>query len=94
MNPSEPLYYLSIDEAGSLIKAGNLSPVDLTESYLERIHNLNPVLNSFIAVNGDSATAQAKAMEQEITRGSYRGPLHGIPTVSYTHLTLPTIYSV
>jgi len=79
MNPSEPLYYLSIDEAGSLIKAGNLSPVDLTESYLERIHNLNPVLNSFISVNGHSATAQAKAMEQEITSGGYRGPLHGIP---------------
>ncbi len=79
MSPSEPLHYLSIDEAGSLIKAGSLSPVDLTASCLERIHKLNPVLHSFITVDGDCATERAKAMEREIADGGYRGPLHGIP---------------
>ena len=79
MDSTEPLHYLSIDKAGSLIRAGKLSPVDLTESYLERIDRLNPTLQSYITVEEDSARANAKAMDMEIARGHYRGPLHGIP---------------
>jgi len=79
MNSAEPLHYLSIEQAGNLIRAGVLSPVDLTESYLERIDKLNPVLHSYITVDGDSARERAKAMEREISGGNYRGPLHGIP---------------
>ncbi|HCK76807.1 MAG TPA: Asp-tRNA(Asn)/Glu-tRNA(Gln) amidotransferase GatCAB subunit A [Gammaproteobacteria bacterium] len=79
MNAVEPLHYLSIDQAGNLIRAGELSPVDLTDSYLERIDRLNPVLHSYITVNGESARERAKAMEREIAGGNYRGPLHGIP---------------
>ena len=79
MDSTEPLHYLSIDKAGSLIRAGKLSPVDLTESYLERIDRLNPTLQSYIRVEKDSARADAKAMDKEIARGHFRGPLHGIP---------------
>ena len=79
MNSTEPLHYLSIDKAGTLIRAGKLSSVDLTESYLKRIDRLNPTLQSYITVEEDSARADAKAMDKEIARGHYRGPLHGIP---------------
>ena len=79
MDSTEPLHYLSIDKAGSLIRAGKLSPVDQTETYLERIDRLNPTLQSYITVEEDSARENAKAMDMEIARGHYRGPLHGIP---------------
>ena len=38
----------------------------------------------------DQALAAAEQADQELDEKKYRGPLHGVPTVSYTHLTLPT----
>ena len=73
------LAYLSIGEASELIKARNLSPVDLTQACLARIERLNPQLNAFITVTADSALAEARRAEAEIQRGHWRGPLHGIP---------------
>jgi aspartyl-tRNA(Asn)/glutamyl-tRNA(Gln) amidotransferase subunit A len=56
-----------------------LSPVDLTRDCLTRIETHNPELNAFITILADSALADASQAEQEIQRGDYRGPLHGIP---------------
>jgi aspartyl-tRNA(Asn)/glutamyl-tRNA(Gln) amidotransferase subunit A len=70
---------LSIDEAGRRIRARQLSPVELTRAYLDRIEKLNPRLNAYITVTADQALAQARALEAEIAAGRRRGPLHGIP---------------
>jgi Asp-tRNA(Asn)/Glu-tRNA(Gln) amidotransferase A subunit family amidase len=40
---------------------------------------LNPVLNAFITITADSALARAQQSDEEILRGAWRGPLHGIP---------------
>ena len=56
-----------------------ISPVELTRACLKKIEDLNPVLNAFITVTADQALAQARAAEEEILRGDWRGPLHGIP---------------
>jgi aspartyl-tRNA(Asn)/glutamyl-tRNA(Gln) amidotransferase subunit A len=56
-----------------------ISPVELTRACLDRIEKLNPVLNVFITVTAESALAEARAAEIEISRGEWRGPLHGIP---------------
>ena len=61
------------------IRAREISPAELTHECLARIENLNPSLNAFITVLADSALDQARRAEQEIFRGKYRGPLHGIP---------------
>ena len=61
------------------LRAGRLSPVELTRAYLKRIEQINPQLNAFRLVTADLALAQAKAAEAAIQRGEYRGPLHGIP---------------
>lgn len=73
------LHFLGIAETAQLIRAKKLSPVELVEAMLARIAALDPQLNTFITVTADQARAQARAAEQEIARGSYRGPLHGIP---------------
>lgn len=73
------LYFLSIAETARLIQAKKLSPVELTEAMLARIAMLDPQLNAYITVTADLARAQAGTAEQEIARGDYRGPLHGIP---------------
>ena len=75
----EDILYLSVRELGARIKARRLSPLELTESYLERSERLGPVLNAYATVTRDLAIREAKAAEREIQLGKYRGPLHGIP---------------
>ena len=69
----------SISEAAELLRQKKISPVDLAIACLDRIERLNPVLNAFITVMHESAMAQARVAEDEIQRGQWRGPLHGIP---------------
>ncbi len=69
----------SIVETSELLRKGELSPVELTEECLAQIEKLNPILNAFITVTADSALEQARTAEDEIRRGHWRGPLHGIP---------------
>ena len=78
MSNSE-LCWLSISEASDLISSGQLSPVELCEAHLERIEQTDGALNSFITVMVDQARAEARAAEDAVRSGNYRGPLHGIP---------------
>ena len=71
--------FLTIAEAATLIKTKQVSPVELTQSMLDRVEALNDTLHAFITITADLAMEQAKAAEAEIIRGQYRGPLHGIP---------------
>jgi aspartyl-tRNA(Asn)/glutamyl-tRNA(Gln) amidotransferase subunit A len=75
----DDLTELSIAAAGRRIAAGALSPVALTEAYLARIARLNPQVNAYITVMGETALADARAAEAELAAGRWRGPLHGIP---------------
>src|SRR5215216_3300344 len=70
---------LTIKDLSKLISTGEVSPVDLIETTLERIANLNPTLNAFITVLEDSARQDAKNADMLIKEGNYKGPLHGIP---------------
>ena len=69
----------TIATASRLIKARDLSPVELVEGLLKRIALLDPVINSFITVTAEEAITRARKAESEISKGRYRGPLHGIP---------------
>jgi aspartyl-tRNA(Asn)/glutamyl-tRNA(Gln) amidotransferase subunit A len=69
----------SIAELAPRVRRKEISPVDIVEQCLGRIAKLNPVLNAFITVTGESALAEARAAEAEIQRGQWRGPLHGLP---------------
>jgi len=69
----------SIVEASELLRKRKLSPVELTKKCLAQIEKLNPTLNAFITVTAESALVQARSAEDEIGRGQWRGPLHGIP---------------
>jgi aspartyl-tRNA(Asn)/glutamyl-tRNA(Gln) amidotransferase subunit A len=73
------LCFLTIAEASRRIRAGSLSPVELTEAYLARIAALNGQLNAYILVLGEQARAEARRAEAEIAGGGWKGPLHGIP---------------
>jgi aspartyl-tRNA(Asn)/glutamyl-tRNA(Gln) amidotransferase subunit A len=76
---SEDILFLSVTELGKRIRSRHLSPVELTESYLDRSRHIGPKLNAYATLMPELAIKQAHAAEKEIAAGKYRGPLHGIP---------------
>lgn len=72
-------YNLTITDAAPLIQGGELSPVELTRSCLERIREIDDQVRAFVVVLEDTALEAAQHAEKEIRDGRYRGPLHGVP---------------
>ncbi|MDQ7807566.1 amidase [Amycolatopsis sp. A133] len=75
MRPHE----LSLAAASRALHARELSPVELLDSVLTRLAEVEPRLNAYVTVAADRAHAAARRAEREIAAGELRGPLHGIP---------------
>lgn len=73
------LHRASLTEAAALVRERAVSPVDLTETMLERIERLDQRLNSYISVTATAAMAEARQAETAILNGAPVGPLHGVP---------------
>jgi len=76
-----PLVAITLAEASRRIRAREVTSVELTQAFLDRIAIYNPKLNAFITVMTQEALAQAGAMDKEAKAGHFRGPLHGVPLV-------------
>jgi len=70
---------LTVVRLAPLIRRREISPLELTRFMIERAERLQPQLNAFITITGELALSQAREATEEIAKGSYRGPLHGIP---------------
>lgn len=70
---------LSAVEARRLIGARRLSPVELMDSCLARIEEVDPALNAIVTLDPDHARALAREAEAAVMRGDALGPLHGLP---------------
>ncbi|HEX5568327.1 MAG TPA: amidase family protein, partial [Streptomyces sp.] len=75
MRPCE----LTLADAARAIESGELSPVELTDSVLERIDAVEERLGAYATVVAETARSSAVRAEREIAAGRYRGPLHGMP---------------
>ena len=64
---------LTIGEIAPLIRKKQISPLELTRRYLDRIKTLNPALNAYLAITEEDAVAAARRAEREIGKGNYRG---------------------
>ncbi len=78
MTQSGPTF-MSVAKLSQEIMARRLSPVDLTEAYLERIQSREPKLQSFVELYADEARLAAQGADRAIRSGHAIGPLHGIP---------------
>src|SRR3979490_2541382 len=76
---SADILFLSVTELSKRVRARQLSPVELAESFLDRSRTIGKKLNAYATLTPDLALKQAHAAEKEIATGKYRGPLHGIP---------------
>jgi aspartyl-tRNA(Asn)/glutamyl-tRNA(Gln) amidotransferase subunit A len=68
-----------ISQLSKQIKGGKVSPVELAETFLDRLEKKGPRLNSVVTVTRSLALKQARKAEKEIEEGKYLGPLHGVP---------------
>jgi len=73
------LAYLGIVEAGKLLAARQLSPVELCEALLARIEQLDNTYHAFIKITPEIALDAARAAEVEFSAGRTAGPMQGIP---------------
>src|SRR5689334_16967167 len=69
-----------------LFRQRKLSPVEVIRAILDRIEQVNPVLNAYCTVAADSALRAARRAERAVTKRTPLGPLHGVP-VSIKDLT-------
>ncbi|MFF2194262.1 amidase [Streptomyces sp. NPDC058157] len=72
-------YELSIAAAAEAIRARELSPVELVDSVLDRLEQVEPQLQAYVSVGADEARRAAREAEREVAAGRLRGPLHGVP---------------
>ena len=78
MNATD-LCYTPATRLAAMIRAKEISPVELTRTVLERIERLNPKVNAFCVVLKDQALATAREAEAAVMKGGALPPLLGIP---------------
>ena len=75
----EDVAFWPVTRLAQLIKGRQVKSTELTEMYLGRLKKYNPQLNCVVTFTEDLAMKQARQLDEELERGRYRGPLHGIP---------------
>ncbi len=79
MNPIFHLSQLTIHDAAQKIKKREISSLELTNAVLDRIEKLDSQIGAYLTLCQEQARAQAKAIDDRITKGEYTSPLMGIP---------------
>lgn len=73
------LAFLPVHALAHLLRTRQVSSVELTKLYLQRLRHYDPLLHCVVTLTEELALAQAEQADREIRAGQYRGPLHGIP---------------
>jgi aspartyl-tRNA(Asn)/glutamyl-tRNA(Gln) amidotransferase subunit A len=73
------LWGLTLREAADGLARRDISSVELLESTLARLHETEPAVHAYVTLMEESARKHAMAADDELRRGEWRGPLHGIP---------------
>ena len=76
---SEDIPFLTVAQLAKSIENKEVSPVEATEAYLDRIDGLDFKFNAFLTVSRKEAMQAAREAERAIVQGNYLGPMHGIP---------------
>ena len=75
----EELAFLPVTHLARLVETRQVKSSELTELYLARLKQYDPMLHCVVNLTEEIARRQARRADEEIAAGTYRGPLHGIP---------------
>jgi Asp-tRNA(Asn)/Glu-tRNA(Gln) amidotransferase A subunit family amidase len=93
----QDLAFSSIRQLGKLLRNRQISSVELTKLYLERLRRYDPLLKCVVTSMDKLALKQAERADQELRAKRDRGPLHGIPwgiKDIFSHPGYPTTWGV
>ena len=76
---ADDLAFWPVSDLARWLRQGEITSVELTELYLDRLKRYDPVLHCVITLTEERALAQARRADEELRAGVDRGPLHGIP---------------
>lgn len=73
-------------DMAAAVAAREISARELLELHLERIAEVNPILNALVSIDEERAREAAREADERTARGEVLGPLHGVPyAVKDTH---------
>src|SRR5262249_861232 len=90
MTTTDTLSRRSAVELRSLIRRGDVSPIEVLEAHLAAIALQNPKFNAIVTLVEDQARAAAAAATKAVKDGSEVVPINGL-TVAIKDLTLPKV---
>jgi amidase len=73
------LFYLDATDLVALIRASEVSAVEVLDAHLDRIRALNPVVNAVVSIDDQAARKAAAAADRKTVAKEFLGPLHGLP---------------
>ncbi|TCU30836.1 amidase [Rhizobium azibense] len=77
--PAPELHFMTLVQISNLIRTGAVTSLAATQATLERIDRIDPALRSYVEVCRERALERAAVADEEISRGIWKGPLHGVP---------------
>ena len=85
----EECAFMTVPQLAYLIRTQQVSSEALTEMYIQRLKKHGPELECVVTITEELALEQARKADMEISRGKYRGLLHGIPWGAKDLLAVP-----
>jgi len=85
----EECAFMTVPQLAYLIRTQQVSSEALTEMYIQRLKKHGPELECVVTITEELALKQARKADMEISRGKYRGLLHGIPWGAKDLLAVP-----
>jgi Asp-tRNA(Asn)/Glu-tRNA(Gln) amidotransferase A subunit family amidase len=79
LDGGDDLAFADLATLAALVRNRQVSSVELTELYLERLRLVDEQLLCVVTLTDERALTQAEARDKELAEGTWRGPLHGIP---------------
>jgi len=76
----EELVLQSAVDQAAMIRAKEVSAVELLEAHLTQIEWINPMVNAIVSMDSERARSMARACDQQTASGAELGLLHGLPT--------------
>ena len=75
----DDIVFSSVRTIARAIRDREVSSEEVVRAHLERIDEVNPVLNAVVHICGDRALEEARKADEAVSSGADLGPLHGVP---------------
>ena len=75
----QELIYISTKKLAQAIRDKTVSSLEVVQTCLQRIEEVNPKLNAVVQITAETAVREAKEADEQLARGVIRGALHGVP---------------